>query len=759
MAHLALLGQSPLGHWKLQDLVYTTSVLEVRIDELGTEHLASISSVAEVLAGAVKDATIEPIRQETLLRFSLVVNCALDVLRSMLTQDGTYPSSAMRSSNNLEHNNVSFQPKYPSKKGVGCCVRAAISPVIMESGDGRSSVGCRLSLSVVKAKRASSSAKSASSSAKRARSSESQHSDAICDTCSRPISRKAKEGHCMGTGRCSSKAADAAAEICVTCSRPISRKAKEGHCMGKGNCSSDAAEICGTCSRPISRKAKKNHCMGKGKCDAAGLSSGAAGLSAEALGNCGTCLRPISKKAKRDHCMGKGKCFKAAPLHFDFEGRSSLPEGLPPMVLFGGPGTGKTYQLKRLHNILQHRLPENACVMVAVFGVVAQRIGGQTLASWAGTGTSEGSLDDWVRAVEQNQSACARWRAVQALLLDDLSPLGAHDFNKFEALARKIRKNTKWFGGIFVALTVDFLQILSLDQPPRWMADAWSSRVIPHGTLVNLTEQHRFDHLEDAALLNRVRTNSLEPSDVARLQGLSENNVAAKDPLHIFPLRQEVVDYHSSMVDHILTSTSDPRRVLRFKSLMMKNGVVGVHTEQTFITGMRIMFTVNNLHGRRGRSFGGFENFEQPIYANGTFGRVVASFDCAFNLEGLLNTWLQRQGTFQLPVVVLEDEPHKTYVLKPILFDALPTGQQMIALPMEQAMAVTIHKTLGMTLPAAVVHLSSLGRFQPDSAFCRHAVYEALSRCGRLDDVCAHGFQASLMYAPQCLNPRPPGYV
>ena len=112
VAHLALLGQSPLGHWKLQDLVYTTSVLEVRIDELGTEHLASISSVAEVLAGAVKDATIEPIRQETLLRFSLVVNCALDVLRSMLTQDGTYPSSAMRSSNNLEHNTIETPSKH-----------------------------------------------------------------------------------------------------------------------------------------------------------------------------------------------------------------------------------------------------------------------------------------------------------------------------------------------------------------------------------------------------------------------------------------------------------------------------------------------------------------------------------------------------------------------------------------------------------------------------------------------------------------------
>ena len=72
--------------------------------------------------------------------------------------------------------------------------------------------------------------------------------------------------------------------------------------------------------------------------------------------------------------------------------------------------------------------------------------------------------------------------------------------------------------------------------------------------------------------------------------------------------------------------------------------------------------------------------------------------------------------------------------------------RQVLALPVEEASAITIHKSLGMTLPAAVVHLGSLKKFEPKSNFKRHAVYEALSRCERLDQMSVKGFEPSLIF-------------
>ena len=396
------------------------------------------------------------------------------------------------------------------------------------------------------------------------------------------------------------------------------------------------------------------------------------------LGNCLVCQLPISKKRKEGHCTNRGMCSSSHSL-------TSLPAGLPPLIFFGGPGTGKTYQLQRLHSVLHSCLPQGTCAMVAVFGVVAQRISGQTLASVMGIGRGEGSEDDWVDRVEKNPRARLRILQLQALCIDDWSPAGAHDFHKYEALARRIRKKEEFFGGIFVSATVDFLQILSLDQPPLWTAKVWHEAVVLSGTLVHLQEQHRFANLEDGHLLDRVRTNKLgnadeqASADISRLTNLSANDVEALEPLNIFPLKDEVEAFHSAAAAKMLEE--EPSRILRYRPLVTKGGTADPSApaarEQRFIIGQRIMFKVNNLDGQR--NWSSFNR--QPVYANGTFGKVVAAQQLV-GVPGrrhLLSAWLQYQGTFEVPVVILEDDPSTRFILEPILFDVQADGSQVIA--------------------------------------------------------------------------------
>ena len=520
-----------------------------------------------------------------------------------------------------------------------------------------------------------------------------------------------------------------------------------GVCGSQSHTSENCAEkeVCPICTRPISRKATKGCCMGTGKCSGNTTHSGAE------QGVCSKCNRPISRKATRGCCMGKGKCAARStggvPLEVPPQ-MGSIPPGLPPLIFFGGPGTGKTFELNRLRTVLQNRLPEGACALVAMYGVVAQRIGGQTLASWAGTGTGEGSVDEWEVRVRANPRATSRILSTQALLLDDWSPEGAHNFSNHETVVRRIRNNDLFFGGIWVCGTVDFLQILSLNQPPLWMAPKWSSVVIPEGILVHFNEQHRFGNREDARLLERVRTNQLQPADICRIQSLSANeeSVEQLEPLHLFPKVDEVSKFHSDAAAKI--EQAEPGRILRYKSLVQREGTVQLITseqaEQRFITGTRIMFRLNNLNGHRTqKSF-----TRQPIFANGTLGRVVdrrSLVERKARTHDVLKLWLQHQGTFELPVVTLDDDPTTQYVLEPIWFDPESDGSRVLALPAVEASAITIHKSLGTTLPAAVVHLQSLKKTDIASNFIRHLVYEALSRCKSMDCLCVKGFEQSLI--------------
>eukprot|EP00966_Prymnesium_polylepis_P099542 2305262-Prymnesium_polylepis.1 len=135
------------------------------------------------------------------------------------------------------------------------------------------------------------------------------------------------------------------------------------------------------------------------------------------------------------------------------------------------------------------------------------------------------------------------------------------------------------------------------------------------------------------------------------------------------------------------------------------------------------MFIENNFHRTRGGP-------GQPVYANGTLAVVVgAQVATPQSVQHLLSGWLQLQGSYLLPVVQMLDGNQETYALEPIEFYDKVHGHTLVALPIAQASAITIDKSLGMTLPAAVVDFTGLRSVASNRSFVDHLVYEALSRC------------------------------
>ena len=87
----------------------------------------------------------------------------------------------------------------------------------------------------------------------------------------------------------------------------------------------------------------------------------------------------------------------------------------PPLLVFGGPGVGKSYFVCRLEAALRPLLGETAVALVADYGIVAEHIGGHTIYAWAGLRVGDEQLDVVVivdRITNHQPAALRRWRSV-----------------------------------------------------------------------------------------------------------------------------------------------------------------------------------------------------------------------------------------------------------------------------------------------------------------------------------------------------------
>ncbi|XP_012263340.2 ATP-dependent DNA helicase PIF1 [Athalia rosae] len=120
----------------------------------------------------------------------------------------------------------------------------------------------------------------------------------------------------------------------------------------------------------------------------------------------------------------------------------------------GSAGTGKSFLLRRIIAAL----PPDVTMATASTGVAACHIGGITLHQFAGIGMGTASLEKCYELASRS-SVAQVWRRTKYLVIDEISMVDGVFFDKIEAVARKIRRNEKPFGGIQLILCGDFLQL------------------------------------------------------------------------------------------------------------------------------------------------------------------------------------------------------------------------------------------------------------------------------------------------------------
>ncbi len=362
-----------------------------------------------------------------------------------------------------------------------------------------------------------------------------------------------------------------------------------------------------------------------------------------------------------------------------------------PIFLTGQPGSGKTHTVNRFIETLKRRGID--CAYTASTGIAATNGHGTTVHAWSGIGVRDALTRRDLDSIAANHRIAGRIEKTKVLIIDEISMLPAQSLTLIDQVCRHVRGSPAPFGGLQVVLVGDFFQL-----PPVVRRDA-EAGALPlgdddHGsgfayaspawrdlspTVCYLSEQHRQSDAAFLDVLAAIRANACGPLHRARL-------AARRVERDRLPERCTLLFTHNAAVDEInaralaklpgndgrvfvMTAKGpDPfvqalkRGCLSPEALELKEGAV-------------VMFTKNDPAGR---------------YVNGTLG-IVEGFEPD---EGhpIVGT---RRGS--------------RIIAEPVKWKVEELGRERASItqvPLRLAWAITVHKSQGMSLDAAVIDLS-----------------------------------------------------
>jgi hypothetical protein len=374
------------------------------------------------------------------------------------------------------------------------------------------------------------------------------------------------------------------------------------------------------------------------------------------------------------------------------------------VFLTGEPGSGKSYVAARYVATLRREgIPVS---VTASTGIAAAQLGGTTIHAWSGIGTRSQVGPRDLEAISKNRRIADRMKKTRVLIIDEVSMLSGQTLSAVSQACQYVRQSRLPFGGLQTIFVGDFFQLppvvrrddrfaAEMDSqdpedlsPFAYAARAWRDL---EPAVCYLTEQHRQSDDDFSGLLSAIRSNRVGKSDLALLASRRTSGDSLPHGItRVFTHNTDVDRINDAELAKIpgearsffMSSTGDKvladglkRGCLSPERLDLKKGAI-------------VMFTKNDPEGR---------------YVNGTLG-FVTGFDTADGAP-VVQTKMGPVTARAAEWKVAEDETVKAGITQ---------------IPLRLAWAITVHKSQGMSLDAALMDLSN--------AFEYGQGYVALSR-------------------------------
>ena len=417
--------------------------------------------------------------------------------------------------------------------------------------------------------------------------------------------------------------------------------------------------------------------------------------------------------------MAKRKTRKIAPapeieINPEFSRALALMEaGERNLFITGRAGTGKSTLLDYFRANARAKP-----VVLAPTGVAALNVRGQTVHKFFGF-----RIDVTPETVRKSRRKPRRpeiYKRLKTIIIDEVSMLRADLLDCVDLFLRKHgpAKNAL-FGGVQMIFVGDLYQL-----PPVVTGDEreifrtlyetpyfFSARAI-EGEDLEILELEKVYRQKDAAfveLLNRIRNNSVDDDDVARLNERADPKL--KHPDGAFHVTLTTTNRNADRINEAKLASLPGKGVVSRASITGDFGreYYPTATDLAFKTGAQIMMLNNDPAGRWvNGSIGAIESIESPQDEEDCL--VVRLRDSGECVEVEPYTWDLIRFGIENGSIVSE-----------------PIGR-FTQLPFRLAWAVTIHKSQGKTFEQVVIDLER-------GAFAAGQTYVALSRCTSFEGI------------------------
>lgn len=380
------------------------------------------------------------------------------------------------------------------------------------------------------------------------------------------------------------------------------------------------------------------------------------------------------------------------------------------LFLTGKAGTGKTTFLREVV-----RYTKKKCIVLAPTGIAAVNAGAMTIHSFFQFG-----LGPFVQGVIEpksdfriNKSKLELIRHLQLLIIDEVSMVRADLMDHIDVELRRIRRNSKPFGGVQLLMIGDLQQLPPIahggeDELLRqyyktlyfFSSSALKSMKYSCIELKNVyrqTDGHFID------ILNHARNCTLTSQDISDLNARYIPGYSPKPEDGYIRLMT-----HNRQVDYVNETEMEK---LDSKPYTFVAAVTGTFPEESYPT-------ADSLTLKKGAQVMFIKNDPERRFINGTLGEVK-SID-----KNSIAVRLAESGT------IIDVEPMEWQNIryqfneesKEISSKQIGRFKQY---PLKAAWAITVHKSQGLTFDKAIIDVHAA--FSPGQA------YVALSRCRTLD--------------------------
>lgn len=379
------------------------------------------------------------------------------------------------------------------------------------------------------------------------------------------------------------------------------------------------------------------------------------------------------------------------------------------VFLTGEAGSGKTHTIRAYTDYLRHH--EIDFAVTASTGIAATHIHGMTIHSWSGIGVQSELDDEALKHIADNRYVAKRIKQAKVLIIDEVSMLDGRVLTLVERVCRKVRKLGLPFGGLQVVLVGDFFQlppVANKNKGGQAVEFAFDSEVwrALQPTVCYLTEQHR---QEDSVFLNILSAIRRNEFDETHYESISERMIVASelpdDMTRLYSHNTNVDTLNATELKRLSGKTHAYTMALRGPEALTSALVRGCLSPERLELkiGATVMFTKNNSGAG---------------YVNGTLGTVIG-----FTEEKKYPIVKTKDG------MKIETEPMEWTIAE---------GDEVFAkvtqIPLRLAWAMTIHKSQGVSLDAAVMDLSQTFEYGQG--------YVALSRVRTLSGIHLLGVNA-----------------